>query len=736
MKFVVLFAFLFGTIAGNNDTLINEIGIDEPNDPTTLPELDPPMTERTLHEIYRDAVGAYLDEDWDRCIEDFNEVSHGYKVYKRVVVNCRQKCRTKAAREVPIFPEDLEDLHFYEKKIVETLCLLTCNQEYMEIAGNKALKTLPRETETKLANYHVYEYLHNCYYKRERYQDATNAVFTYLVRHPKHEISVKVLKHYLTLPGVEAQNVVNLEAAPYVSIYFKGVLAYEKENYAEAAVLFENSLASYLQAEEECRFYCEGPFDQGWHPEFTSSIANHFTFCLKCKQTCHQRLNNVNGDYRGDMLRSHYNYLQFSYYKLGILKGACAAVESYLLFDPSDETMLQNKMYYSAEAMEHFFRPREEAVIYTKRHEYELRLLKFISDEFSVVDRKFAEMKKGRQAEKEKTVVQPGKKIDEIEALHPPPGYSSFSNALLFNNLSAIRDEKHEIRDRKPQRVRDDVYLIAEENELGGKNRYVADGFLNSTECELLMRLASMTAVEGDGYNEYKSPHSKHERFEGITVGRIALMVYLGQIAAEKLRQLLEATEEARSHVERYFGLDQPLYVTYTHLVCRTALSGSPMDRNDLSHQVHADNCLLNDQNDCIHESPAYTWRDYSAILYLNEDFQGGEFFFAKERAIHESSSLIFPKCGRMVAFSAGGENLHGVKGVRRGRRCALALWFTQDENYREYEGTLAEAILQRVLLVGPVEEKDVKVPLRYEDLLLQYANSDDFLKDFLRNSP
>lgn len=33
-----------------------------------------------------------------------------------------------------------------------------------------------------------------------------------------------------------------------------------------------------------------------------------------------------------------------------------------------------------------------------------------------------------------------------------------------------------------------------------------------------------MTAVEGDGYNEYKSPHSKHEKFEGITVGRVALV--------------------------------------------------------------------------------------------------------------------------------------------------------------------------------------------------------------------
>lgn len=36
------------------------------------------------------------------------------------------------------------------------------------------------------------------------------------------------------------------------------------------------------------------------------------------------------------------------------------------------------------------------------------------------------------------------------------------------------------------------------------------------------------------------------------------------------------------------------------------------------------------------------------------------------------------PKCGRMVAFSnLGGQNLHGVLGVKSGRRCALPLWFT-----------------------------------------------------------
>lgn len=79
----------------------------------------------------------------------------------------------------------------------------------------------------------------------------------------------------------------------------------------------------------------------------------------------------------------------------------------------------------------------------------------------------------------------------DVEAPHPPPGYSSLSNAQ-FNNLSVIRDERPETSDRERQRVRDDVYLVAEQKELGGRNRYVADGFLNSTECEFLMQLATV----------------------------------------------------------------------------------------------------------------------------------------------------------------------------------------------------------------------------------------------------
>lgn len=37
----------------------------------------------------------------------------------------------------------------------------------------------------------------------------------------------------------------------------------------------------------------------------------------------------------------------------------------------------------------------------------------------------------------------------------------------------------------------------------------------------------------------------------------------------------------------------------------------------------------------------------------------------------------VRPRCGRLVAFSSGVENPHGVWAVTQGRRCSLALWHT-----------------------------------------------------------
>jgi hypothetical protein len=80
--------------------------------------------------------------------------------------------------------------------------------------------------------------------------------------------------------------------------------------------------------------------------------------------------------------------------------------------------------------------------------------------------------------------------------------------------------------------------------------------------------------------------------------------------------------------------------------------------------------------------------------------------------------SLVKPRCGRLVGFSAGSENSHGVRSVQRGRRCALGLWFTLNPFYEEIEHILAKQVLLQVQQGGSITdqllhelEKHVYVP-------------------------
>ena len=83
-----------------------------------------------------------------------------------------------------------------------------------------------------------------------------------------------------------------------------------------------------------------------------------------------------------------------------------------------------------------------------------------------------------------------------------------------------------------------------------------------------------------------------------------------------------------------------------------------------------------------------------SAILYLNSDFEGGDFFFAKSVTDLMPDVRVKPRWGRLVGFSASQENLHGVLGVTKGRRCAIALWFTLDPDHKEHTFDTAENLL------------------------------------------
>jgi hypothetical protein len=62
---------------------------------------------------------------------------------------------------------------------------------------------------------------------------------------------------------------------------------------------------------------------------------------------------------------------------------------------------------------------------------------------------------------------------------------------------------------------------------------------------------------------------------------------------------------------------------------------------------------------------------DYSSVLYLNDDYEGGELFFP------EFDLTIKPKLGDLVTFPTNSMYIHAVKEVKHGTRYTIALsWF------------------------------------------------------------
>lgn len=66
---------------------------------------------------------------------------------------------------------------------------------------------------------------------------------------------------------------------------------------------------------------------------------------------------------------------------------------------------------------------------------------------------------------------------------------------------------------------------------------------------------------------------------------------------------------------------------------------------------------------------------EFSALLYFDEigvDFGGGQFVFYDA----DADRLVLPFPGRLVAFSSGVENLHGVAPLTWGSRYVMAMWY------------------------------------------------------------
>uniref|UniRef100_G3SYD9 procollagen-proline 3-dioxygenase n=1 Tax=Loxodonta africana TaxID=9785 RepID=G3SYD9_LOXAF len=583
-------------------------------------------------------------------------------------------------------------------------CLTQCTARRLGPGGAARLR-VGRGLRDAFRRREPYNYLQRAYYQLKKLDLAAAAAHTFFVANPTHLQMREDIAKYRRMSGVRPQSFRDLETPPHWAAYDEGLELLGRQEAGLALPRLEEALQESLAQMESCRASCEGPEEQqgeeveevegtGSQGGLYEAIAGHWIRVLQCRQRCVGDTATRPGRSSPvpNFLPSQLRQLHKAHAQAGNLSQAMENVLSVLLFYPEDDDAKKALKQYQAQLGEprRGLGPRKDIQRFILRSLGEKRQLYYAMEHL-------------------------GTSFKDPDPWTP----EAFIPEALREKLREDQEKRpwdHEPPQPKPLTHWKDVLLLEgvtltqDARQLNGSERAVLDGLLTPAECGVLLQLAKDAAGAGarSGYRGRRSPHTPHERFEGLTVLKAAQLARSGTVGRQGAKLLLEVSERVRTLTEAYFSPERPLHLSFTHLVCRSAIEGEQEQRMDLSHPVHADNCVLDpDTGECWREPPAYTYRDYSGILYLNDDFQGGNLFFTEPNALTVTAQ-VRPRCGRLVAFSSGGENPHGVWAVTRGRRCALALWHTWAPEHREQEWAEAKELLQEPKDTEEEEEEEM----------------------------
>jgi len=356
---------------------------------------------KSLADLFELGKTSYLENDWQSCVSNFEKSIKAYKSYITINTLCRRQCQNVPKQDLILAENASEELLFYEKKVLSTLCLLKCKFSQPDFVS--ADEFVHREQLFLHETFEAYNYLQLCYYQLKRYNDALEASFTYYIHHQNDEVAKSNIEYYMNQLNIPWEVIKNAESYEHTKLFYLAKESYEDENWSVSTLQFEEALSSFFIELENCRLLCEKSFDQGWFPDFVSSIANHFTFCLKCKTKCEKKLNNLDGDQQDDFIALVLFYLQFTYFKENEMQKAAECVASFQVLNTTDPNMINNKNYYLAEVglKEDLFKPRQKIIEVDLQRRNEEKLLDFIEKKF-VID-----MMKARQEHFAEEIKQP-----------------------------------------------------------------------------------------------------------------------------------------------------------------------------------------------------------------------------------------------------------------------------------------------------------------------------------------
>ncbi|XP_077576213.1 prolyl 3-hydroxylase 3 [Stigmatopora nigra] len=636
--------------------------------------------------LYYSGVRSYFNGEWTRAAELLERSIATKEALFKVRRNCYDECGTTGEDGLPkLGPEDgnLWDLLALDWVQKKAECLRFCVGSSVSRVGQLPVST---DIDYEFDSRNPYNFLQVTYYKLDKPQKAAAAAQTYFVANPTHLEMRNNIEKYRRMDGVNDDDFYDRETASekHWLLYDSALQLEASSEWPRAVERWRECVNETLRQTDECRVQCEVaaqrlPEDrgvQGSDGVFEKAAVLSLSL-LSCQQWCVTQVSTRPGriSSQDDFLPTQLEHMHIAQFQAGDLEGAVQTLRSLLLFYPTDKDSLDNLQLYQqtlgGDKEFEGIQAAKEIVRYVKRSLREKKLLYFGMENLNYTftdpdlwtpqDVVPESLRETWKAEKEK--MNEKRREEEQEEEVDDSG---------FYAGGPIRQVG--------------VTITMDELLLNGTNRVVLDGVATEKECDRMLKLASAVASAGDGYRGRRSPHTPHETLDGLTLLRAVELADDGLVNRSDAKLLYELGERARDMLHSYFRSPSGLFVAFTHLVCRSAVAGDQEGRMDLSHPVHVDNCLLEpDTNKCWREPPAFIHRDLSAVLYLNDDFDGGELFFTNKDA-KTLTARVKPTCGRLVSFSSGPVNPHGVAAVTRGRRCALALWFTKDKLYRDME--------------------------------------------------
>jgi hypothetical protein len=183
---------------------------------------------------------------------------------------------------------------------------------------------------------------------------------------------------------------------------------------------------------------------------------------------------------------------------------------------------------------------------------------------------------------------------------------------------------------------------------LDDRHCLVLEGFLESTICDALceaFRDLSTRIVN---------------RAPGFWDGRFIWHSDVSRAYGELADHMLNAQRRAAALITDFYRLAHPIYADLLQIMSWPIGIHMP---------PHADNA---NPDGSLH---AMAYRDFSGVVYLNDDYQGGEFYFTALDAV------IKPKKGMLVAFSAGFYHEHAVLRVEGSQRLTMPFFLTFDKS-------------------------------------------------------